>query len=67
MWDIAGCPGDSCLVTTVFSSVSGDDCQGGVGVWRMEEGEGEGGTLQEVCLLTHDGSPKWWGFRVSAK
>ncbi|CAI8006312.1 EARP and GARP complex-interacting protein 1 [Geodia barretti] len=61
VWDIASCPGDSCLVSTVFSKVGGEDCQGGVGVWRMEgegEGEGEGGTLQEVCLLTHDGVPK---------
>ena len=61
VWDIAGCPADSSLLATVFSGVSGEECRGGVGVWRVEEeGEGEGGTLGEVCLLNHDGVPKWW-------
>ena len=62
VWDIAACPGDSSLLSTVYSGVSGEDYCGGVGVWRMvDEGEGEteGGTLDEVSLLTHEGAPKW--------
>ena len=62
VWDIAACPGDSSLLSTVYSGVSGEDYCGGVGVWRMvDEGEGEteGGTLDEVSLLTNEGAPKW--------
>ena len=61
VWDIAACPTDSGMVATVFSSVSIEGVSGGVGVWRMEGegGEGEGGTLEEVCKLSHDGMPRW--------
>ena len=61
VWDIAACPADSNMVATVFSSVSIEGISGGVGVWRMEGegGEGEGGTLEEVCQLSHDGMPRW--------
>ena len=49
------------MLATVYSGVSGEKCSGGVGVWRLEgeDGEGEGGRLEEVCLLDHDGMPRW--------
>lgn len=62
VWHIAACPADSSMLATVYSCVSGAGCSGGVGVWRLEgeEGEGEGGSLKEVCQLSHDGMPRWW-------
>ena len=60
IWDIAACPSDSRLVATVYSCVAGEECRGGVGVWRMEgEEEGEGGRLEEVCQLRPEGAPRW--------
>ena len=59
VWHIAACPSDRALLATVFSSVSGEECCGGVGVWKVEGEEGEGGSLEEVCQLSHDGMPRW--------
>ena len=60
MWHISSpsSPSLASLLSTVYSSVREEECVRGAAVWRVkeeEEGEGEGGRLEEVCILEQEG------------